>query len=294
VSRPDGLAPLLEDAIAGELPAGTETVGLFFSGGVDSLSCGFAAEALGLRVHAYTFRLEARPSEDLQYARIAAKLLGWPLTVVDVPTDVELVERDALRLAREFGCRKKTTFECTWPFLYVVPTLEEKTVVSGVAADGHFGVSKKAMIHYREPKTRFDEFRRGYFGDENPAGVVQQRKLVEDAGGTLIAPYLAGAVFDYLLGFDWNELNRPKQKIPALLAYPDRFDGLRYRRHANFQLVAGVPAVFEKLLDRPINRKSRRRVLDLCRDLANEVDGRPDPVENPHRTENPDRKEHDR
>ena len=48
---------LLRQIIREAIPANVDTVALFLSGGVDSLSLGFAAEQLGLKVHAYTFQV---------------------------------------------------------------------------------------------------------------------------------------------------------------------------------------------------------------------------------------------
>ena len=37
--------------------------------------------------------------------------------------------------------------------------LQDETLVTGVAADGHFGLSKKAMIHYSKDDQKFKKFR---------------------------------------------------------------------------------------------------------------------------------------
>lgn len=248
-----------------------ETVALLFSGGVDSATVGFAAEDAGCDVHAYTFALEGTPSKDALAAETFARRLGWPLTRIDVPTDLETVRSDFLVLAERYGCRKKTQFECTWPFLYLYPEIEETVVGSGVAADGHYGLSKKAMIHFRTPKSAFDGFRTDYFSSPNPAGVRQQEQLAGEYGKTFLAPYLERAVFDYFSRMSWSAINRPFQKYAVVREYPEKFGrggGIERRKHANLQLVAGIPDVFERLLETDLNAKSRTRVLDLCRDHA--------------------------
>ena len=51
---------ILSDIISQEVP--TDDVGILLSGGVDSLSLGFAADRAGKKVDAYTFHLESRRS----------------------------------------------------------------------------------------------------------------------------------------------------------------------------------------------------------------------------------------
>jgi asparagine synthetase B (glutamine-hydrolysing) len=254
----------LETAIAREAPEGD--VALLLSGGVDSLSCGAAAQALGKRVHAYTFQLLGEPSADSLSAARAASRLGWAYTLIDVPTC--FLEQDFLTLARRWHCTTKTQFECTFPFLYVIPSIRERVVLSGICADGHYGLSRKAMQHWRTPKARFDQFRATYFAQANPAGLVQLRALCVAYGRTLVAPYLDLALSAYLRTFDWDTLNRPHQKMPALSAYPDVFRLVGRRPHQNLQLVAGIDTLFTSLLKASLNTRRRTRVLDLCRDLA--------------------------
>ena len=260
------LASLLETIVSEEVSS--SECALLFSGGVDSLSCGFAAEALGKKVHAYTFRLDGRANADSISAERAAKLFGWKFTLVDVPTSN--LGDDFIKLAEKYDCRKKTQFECTFPFLYLVPKITERFVLSGIAADGHYGLSKKAMIHFRTPKAKFDTFRKDYFGAANPAGQIQQRALLSEYDHIQCAPYLDRRIFDFFLGFNWFELNTPYQKMATLLAYRDRFRIVGRRRHANLQLVAGIDKAFERLLNSRLNIKRRRRVLDLCADFASQ------------------------
>jgi asparagine synthetase B (glutamine-hydrolysing) len=258
------LALLLETIVAESVPS--SDVALLLSGGVDSLSLGFAASATGKTVHAYTFQVGEWESKDSRAAQRASRLMGWDCELIKVPIDN--LERDFISLARQWKCKKKTQFECTWPFLYVIPRIKEQYILSGIAADGHFGVSKKAMIHFRYPKEKFDEFRRAYFSSPNPAGQVQQKAIIEHYGKSQVAPYLDRRVFDYFIQFDHDQINKPKQKILTLRAYPDLFRLIGRRPHENLQLVAGVDVIFRNLLGSPLNTKGRTRVMDLCRDYS--------------------------
>ena len=89
---------------------------------------------------------------------------------------------------------------CAFPFLYVYPHIKEKYILTGWAADGYYGVSKRANIHYKHTKELLDVFRNGYFGKldkesqkftpGNPVGVKQQMLLAETIDSTLVAPYI--------------------------------------------------------------------------------------------------------
>jgi hypothetical protein len=51
--------------------------------------------------------------------------------VIEIPTSN--LEVDFIRLAKTIGCKKKTHFECCFPFLYVYPEIKETEVLSGWA-----------------------------------------------------------------------------------------------------------------------------------------------------------------
>lgn len=243
-----------------------ESVALLLSGGMDSLSVGFAAMREGKKIHAYTFRVEGRDNADTLSARYAAERFGWPWTLIDVTG--ERLEQDFIELVRRWNCRTKAQVECTWPILYVAPRIEERFVVSAAASDGLYGLSRKALIRYkvRTDKALFDRFRREYFAHPNPASATAWTNIFAEHQKTHVAPYIDPDVLDYFLAYDWRYLNLPMQKIETVRAFADEFSRVPIRLHANFQLVAGVPSVFERLLSTPFNRQGRRRVMDLVRD----------------------------
>jgi asparagine synthetase B (glutamine-hydrolysing) len=264
-------AERLRHALVGAMSAfSDEEVALLLSGGVDSLSLGFAAMRAGKRVSAYTFQVEDQENADVRAARQAAQAFGWNWTLVNC--DTSHLERDFLELARTWECRLKTQFECTWPFLQVIPRIRERVVMSGIAADGHYGLSRKALARYRvkESKENFDRFRSDYFAQSNPAGQQQQWSLIGSLGKRQFAPYLYPVVIELMREFDWRQLNRPWQKMLTLLAFREEFGRIGRRDHANLQLVAGVDRVFERLLLTKVNVHRRHRVLDLCRDYSKE------------------------
>ncbi len=244
-----------------------QNIAVLLSGGIDSISVAFAAHRLGKTLNCYTMYVDGVVSNDARNAINTAKEFGWNITVIDVPTDN--IVNDFKHLISHYGCVKKTQLECTWPFLYVYPNIKEKELLSGWGADGYYGVSKKACLHYKEPKEKFDEFRDAYYGASNPVGVRQQEQLSQEHGIKFIAPYFDSRVKDYMYQFDWYEMNKPFQKCKVVNAFPE-FQRTKVRRHENLQLAANVPSHFEKLIDNPeINLYNRKRVIDIIRDWNN-------------------------
>ena len=243
----------------------SDSVAVLMSGGVDSISCAFSAHRLGKKVHVYTFHLENDPSYDAMKAIEVAKIMNWEYTLIEVPA--KNLESDFIYLATDIECKKKTHFECTFPFLYVYPKIEEFEVISGIAADGHYGISKKACIHYKTPKSKFDEFRVDYFAQKNPAGLIQQKILAKQYGKEFIAPYLEKDVIDFFRQYDWYELNKPFQKHHVVTAFSEFKLIGKFKKHINLQLGSNIDKLFESLLENnKINFKKRIRIMDICRD----------------------------
>ena len=193
---------------------------VLLSGGVDSLSVAFAADRVGKRISTYSFRLDIHDNYDNEKAQQAANEFGWSHRECVVDT-TNLVE-DFLVLAKEYRCKKKTHFECVYPFLYVYPHIEERSVLTGWGADGYYGVSKKAHMHYKEPKEKFDEFRDDYFKEEHTAGLIWHNRLAKSWGKIHHTPYMDEKVKNFFYEKDWYELNKPKQKHHVRTGYEIR------------------------------------------------------------------------
>ena len=109
------------------------------------------------------------------------------------------------------------------------------TLVTGLCDDGHFGLSKKAMIHYKHTQEKFDQFRHDYFSDPDAAGRKSINKICQDQNINLINPYCDPNVFKLFIGKSWDELNKPKQKYAIRKCYPE-LDKFRLPNHTNLQL----------------------------------------------------------
>jgi len=263
---------ILVNIIENEVP--TDDVGILLSGGVDSLSLGFAAHRLGKKITAYTFHLEDDKSYDACKAEEVSKEFGWECKTVVVPTSN--LKDDFLRLVKDYDCRKKTHFECTFPFLYVFPEITNKYLLSGIGADGYYGVSKKAILHFKEPKEKFDQFRRNYFIPHNVTGFLQIKQLSNEKNITLVHPYIYhDDVRDFFFKYDWFELNQPKQKQIVRDAFKEEFSRItNVKDHINLQLGSNIDHLFETLLDdKMLNNRGRKRVMDLASDYASTGSG---------------------
>jgi asparagine synthetase B (glutamine-hydrolysing) len=271
------LKKLLENHIENNVP--DESVAILLSGGIDSITVGLASENAGKKVHAYSFYLDGSPSYDFVKAAEVAHKKNWHFTPIVVPRN-NLI-KDWHRLV-ELKCRKKTHFECVFPFLYVYPKIKETYVFTGWGADGYFGVSKKAMMRYsnlkkwdnyteyckenNQKQLTFDEFRNEYLNGDC-AGLKEHTNLATKHNKVHITPYLDADVRQLLMGMDWKELNKPRQKEIVRKDFTELKKFGIIKSHQNLHLGAGIQYLFETLLDnKDINFKDRKRMMDVCRD----------------------------
>ena len=258
----------------------TKRVAVLLSGGMDSFSVAVSAHRLGKKVHAYTFQLEGKPNPDSIRAQHIAETFGWPITVCEIPHEFPwggLSFPDFHYLCLFVGCRRKVEFEVCYPFLFMFDAMKnEKYILSGWGADGWYGLSRKAMQHWRHDRNRYDEERKKYFSN-NPGAFNQMRLMMEHRGKTFVTPYTSEpAIAEYFLSKDWWELNDSvsiagsKQKGLTRLAYKPELDRVgRIKRHANLQKESGVSALFADTLKNPrYNITDRKDWVNLSRDWS--------------------------
>jgi len=238
---------------------------VLLSGGVDSQTVIFACLELGIVPTAYTFRLKDYESRDSFYAKSLCEKFG--ITHKMIVVDSSTLELDFLTLANKYECRKKTQYECIYPFIHLFPHIKEQGVITGWGA--YFGISRKASTSGATTnKAVFDKMRLDEFNHPNPDGRVQLRQLIKEYNKILIAPYFEQSVFDFLFQFNWGQLNKPIQKAMSVYAFNEYFSKIKVRQASNLQLDGGIDVLFESLLKSSLNKKKRLRVMDLCRDYA--------------------------
>jgi len=240
-------------------------VALLLSGGVDSMSVGFSAHRLGKKITAYTFKTDKHDSYDYNKAKEVADKMNWDFVGVVIPT--ENLKEDFFKLLNEHNCIKKTHFECLYPFLYVYPRIKEQYVLSGWAADGYYGLSKKAMINYRHSLELLNQFRDDYFKPENRAGYCWHERLAKKHNKVFCSPYLSNEIKEFFYSKDWQTINKPQQKIHVRTSFGKFKLFGDIKNHLNLQIDSQINKVFEALIsDEEINFKNRTRIMDICKD----------------------------
>lgn len=221
-------------------------VAISLSSGIDSASVLFALMECGKKIHVYSFTLNDRESRDFIIAKELANRYDLKFTPIILPTDIDKLKKDVLTLHYNYDCFKKTQYECSWPYLYVTPFIQERVIATGMAADGHFVISKKGVLHFKDNPV---EFRKAYFSNPDRCQLPQRTKMANECNKILFEPYLDKAMIEYLLYSTWEECNRPNQKMPIRRSFPTEFANMHVYPHTNFQLGdSGISELFEKLL----------------------------------------------
>ncbi len=256
-----------------------QKVALLLSGGIDSTAVGLSLHDLGHKVHAYTFQLGDTTSEDSYWAQHTARIMNWEFTLIKCPEPVHYMTREWPFLYNDLGCYRKVQFECVWPMLFIYRKIAERYVASGLAADSYFGLSRKAFKSgSTQDKAPFDKARHDMFDrvlkhghkalmpTYSPSCMYQMIELAKLHKLTDLNPYVDQALFNHFLKFNWEQLNKPRQKHHIVGAFPEYFQAIGHRKHANFQLVADIDHHFDKLLATPLNFRKRKRTLDMYGD----------------------------
>jgi asparagine synthetase B (glutamine-hydrolysing) len=248
-----------------------QEVALCLSSGIDSNSILFELLEQGKKVTAFTFTMEGIASRDFIHAKKNCEAFGVDLVRVELPNSVDKLKEAVYKLAR-MGAKTKADFECFFPFLYLYehPALTQKYIISGLGGTGHFCITKKGMIHFRE--TRIDEFRNSLYSNPN----YSQKKLHEDycekIGKIHIMPYMTQEMIDEFKGVQWNELNKPKEKQAILDSYKDWFNKVKVFRHTNFQKAdSGISTAFLQLVHTDLNKGNFKTPKGIYNDIIDEV-----------------------
>ncbi len=261
----------LKDIFLAEVERSTDTVkevAVALSSGIDSTAVMLSILELKQHVRAYTFHVEGVESQDLIHARINARKFGVELVECVIPKTLDV--ENVYKLIRDYNLRKKVDIECVYPFLYVFPKVEEVLMLTGGAADGHFCISKKGMIHFRHTLEKMNEFRDNLFSNPD----YSQRRTLNNLGWDenivgVYAPFGCENVREFFRDKTWEDINRPKQKQTLTDMFPDQFAKIKRFNHTNLQCGDSmIREVFEVMLDdSTINKKNRTRMMDLYRDL---------------------------
>ena len=216
-----------------------ENMAIATSGGIDSAALMFSSMAAGhKKPNIVSFTFDDFESHDFKSAKKLAKYYNLKFLPVILPSDQNEIVETVHYLIKEIKCKKKSAIECMFPFVYLLKVLKEnkiKTLVTGLAADGHFGLSKKAMIHYSKDDKKFKQLRQEYFSTYESAHIVRLQQLCNNNQILLQNPYFSPLVFDLWINKNWHELNKPRQK-EAIKKYFPELDKFKIKPHTNLQL----------------------------------------------------------
>ncbi|AKO92032.1 hypothetical protein BEH_07915 [Priestia filamentosa] len=248
-------------------------VALLFSGGTDSLTCLFSLLESGIRPTLYSFHLEGVIHKDIEISKQVAEFYNLKHKIIVIKKDVEQLQKDVRYLISQFEIFRKTNVQCTYPFLHVLPKVQESFVMTGLCADDLYGTAKSVAIKGAKSKETFDTIRNKTLSNLNSSAYRSIKQLVEDVfQKKFIVPYREESVISYFMNFSWEELNRPKQKQIAVKAYADYFDKQKiYRRNTNLQVGSKIREWHDELLKTELNVNNRKRVDEIYKDIRREL-----------------------
>jgi asparagine synthetase B (glutamine-hydrolysing) len=215
------------------------TVAVATSGGVDSASLVVACLEAGHKPIVASFRLSNREhTYDFDTARKLANKFSLAFLPVILPVSDDIVLDKVIHTMKTLRVKNKAAIECLYPMLFLFDELARQNIqnlVCGHAADGHYGLSKKAMIHYRSSIETFQQFRCAYFQRPNVAQSESLTTLSNQTGVKVHLPYLSPLFFDLFRNLSWYDINTPRQKELIRRDFPE-LDNLKLKRHLNLQL----------------------------------------------------------
>ena len=162
VEKPNNIRTVLQET----LKPIKNKIAIATSGGIDSASLVMAARDLDKKQTVVSFTFDDFESHDFKSARLLAMHYDIDFLPVILPSDQNEIVETVHYLIKKIKCKKKSAIECMFPFVYLLKILKEnkiKTLVTGLAADGHFGLSKRAMIHYSKDDKKFKQLRQASY-----------------------------------------------------------------------------------------------------------------------------------
>ena len=233
-----------------------EDVALCLSGGIDSVALLSLLLRHKKRVVVYSFTLQNYISDDFKRAKQLSDKFDCVFKPVYLPVDMSTLKQDILKLHFSYACKKKTDYECVWPFLYVYPNITESVIITGLAAEGHFGSTKKGTLHF---KNDLDAFRKQYFSRDNVNQIVQHTKLCAEYSLNYWFPFLSKEIQDFFIGKTWDDVNEPKVKQPIL----DLIDFEFSPKSSNLQVGSNIREHFDLLLDTDWNLHNYKSIVGV-------------------------------
>jgi len=213
----------------------SDPVALLFSGGTDSLTILWTLLDLGAAVTCYTFHLSYFKSMDARASAIACK--HWDVPQVFVTEDTRSIFDQLVDVISVIKSPRKTHVEVMYGYWFLLKAVKEQQVYSGIQADTLYGSNKNAAIQCgKVSASQFEAYRRKLLATDNQEGLAQARLVTASQKKILCTPYSSQPIRDFFFQYSWKQLNTPKQKMPALAAFQERFAEIPiYRKDDNMQ-----------------------------------------------------------
>ena len=266
------LKRVIEGAIRREVPE--KNVCLFLSGGTDSTTVGFAAQALGKKITAISYNVEGIESWDQKHAETTARILGWNFHTVVIYN--KNIKEQFLDLVLVDGCSSKTQVECMLPFkamLKLAKTLGFKKILTGF--NNPIPDGRKDTIRLRTDTEVFWEQRLKDAGEPDSLATQKMIKFANNSSIQIVAPLGQKQIVKLLYGLTLRELNSPYEKHHWKNIYRQNFlevGLLNSRNTPGLQTGGHIERLFIPLLDDPeINFRNyqagtqKSRLSSLCR-----------------------------
>ncbi len=255
----------------------TGQVALLFSSGMDSLSILLSCLEVGVKPKLYTFYLDNHESEDIRRSREISKILNLDLKEIVINTHKINLESDVYSIVKTFKTKRKTAIQCIHPFLYVIPNITEKYILTGLCADDLYGTAR-SITKVGNNYEKFNEVRLKKVKDETASSYCYIKNIAEEHGKVFLAPYKENQeIINYMLRLNYKELNSPKQKNVMYEDYKDILEKYKiYRRNSNLQCDSKIREWHDTLLEnKNINVKNNKSVVAIYNRIYKEVfDGR--------------------
>ncbi len=211
-----------------------KTFALFLSAGYDSRSILYMCKQLDIPIRCYTFTLMDRVSTDCRVAVSEAQICGYDYSVVYIPVDENTIISNLEMLARKYGCRLKTEFECVLPLYYLHRAVREDIIFVGTDADNYFACGSKYGFHYRkfgdygltkykEDKPKNSDTRYSHQEVFADAEFRQRMLLCDEFNQIEFDPYNTKQMYNIFEGTNWIEVNKPVRKLPIYEAFEQEF-----------------------------------------------------------------------
>lgn len=248
------------------------TAALALSGGIDSVGVLFAQMELGRKPHCYTFYMDAYESEDIRASRNLANKFGLSLTEVVLPTDVDSMYNDVRRVIPHLCKIKKTNVECTIPWLYLLPVIEEDTILVGLGGDDYCCNDRKSnVLRAKVGEEGMLEHRLHKFDDTDNADRCTF-ELARKFGKEVIDFYDFHEGIDWFMQFKLSAINSPFQKAPLVLCWKSWYDkGNFYKKHSDYQANSRLRDFYGTLLQSGYNKAGHKSVIGLYNQIAREL-----------------------